>query len=289
MVKNEEKLSLANTSAGRQIYNVQSKTKTTSQEREQKKVVISLRIPTAIALGIGSVLLLGWVFFLGVILGRGDMPEENIPQLESVLPKPTPLEPARVVEGKPQDSLETLVQGLEQGGNASANNTAGSTQTSAANSAVKPTAPSTKPATPATKPATPATKPVTSATKPVAPTVAPKTTDAKPAATATKPAVATAVASDKKTDVKAEDKEIFDYKFQVSAYRDKPSADALATKLSKDGVNAVVVQSADAAGVNWNRVVVSMRGSADDVASLQSKLKKYGINKIVRQSKKPVS
>ena len=281
MVKNEEKLSLANTSAGRQIYNVQSKTKTTSQEREQKKVVISLRIPTAIALGIGSVLLLGWVFFLGVILGRGDMPEENIPQLESVLPKPAPLEPARVVEGKPQDSLETLVQGLEQGGNTNANTTAGSTQATVANSAVKPTAPANKPVANATKPTTPDTKPTT-------PAVTPKPT-AKPATTATKPAVAATVASDKKPDVKAEDKEIFDYKFQVSAYKDKPSADALVTKLSKDGVNAVVVQSADAAGVNWNRVVVSMRGSVDDVTSLQSKLKKFGISKIVRQSKKPVS
>ncbi len=265
-MKREDKLSMGNDPLGGQIYTVKQRSKTVSQDREQKRINISLRFPTAIALAVGGAVILAWVFFLGVLLGRGYMPEENIPQLENMLPVAADPAPAVVVgqaapaaaggvDANRAESIASLVQN-----------------------------PSAQPVSSAAQKPAPAPKPETSKPAGSGKPEATKPTPNKPEATKPTPAKPEAA----KPSDSSKGKEIFDYTFQVAAYKDKASAEAFVARLKKDGLNGSISVSKDAGGVTWHRVIMPLRGTADDVTALQDKLKKYGINKIMRQGKQPV-
>lgn len=53
-----------------------------------KSYTITLTAPRAMAWSIFSVLFVVWIFILGIILGRGYAPEEKIPHLAEIMPKP---------------------------------------------------------------------------------------------------------------------------------------------------------------------------------------------------------
>lgn len=64
---------------------------------KKRTITLSMTVPAVITSIIGLVLTLLWVFFLGIILGRGHMPESTIPRLNSMMPQPVPTAPAQLV------------------------------------------------------------------------------------------------------------------------------------------------------------------------------------------------
>lgn len=53
-----------------------------------KTYTVTLTVPKTIALTLGSLVLIGWFFFLGLLLGRGYEPENIVPQLAEMMPQP---------------------------------------------------------------------------------------------------------------------------------------------------------------------------------------------------------
>lgn len=242
---------------------------------KKRTITLSMTVPAVITSIIGLVLTLLWVFFLGIILGRGHMPESTIPQLNSMMPQPVPTAPAQLV-GVPLAA---------QSGQAGATNasmapprpvvTASRPQSQVMpqedldfRSSLKPK-PSVASAAPAKRPQTKAEKAAAAKEE------AKKAEAAKLKAQKASPPAATGKA------------EQFDYQFQLAAYKTPEQADALTVRLKKAGFKVATVKSVEK-GTTWYRNVLYFRGASDDVDTLRASLKKQNITQLIRKEKKPV-
>ena len=85
----------------------------------------------------------------------------------------------------------------------------------------------------------------------------------------------------------ASDKQdIFNYVYQVAAYKDAPMADKLTARLKAAGIRARTEKSLDK-GQAWYRTVVDFTGSPDGTDTLREKLKGQGLNRLILKSKTP--
>lgn len=77
---------------------------------------------------------------------------------------------------------------------------------------------------------------------------------------------------------------VYDYTYQVAAFRDMPSAEILHDKIRQKGYRASIA-SGTANGATWYRILVQFRGTAPAAVSLKEALRNLGIQKPFRKSK----
>ncbi|MFW5488578.1 MAG: SPOR domain-containing protein [Desulfovibrio sp.] len=226
------------------------KAKKNSEAKQPRKFTLELSPGGLIAAGFGALLCLIWVFILGVLLGRGYRPENDVPELSKLIPEP-PAAKAVAEQPKPEDRVLKAVEldymkSLHQ----KSPNT------------VRDMKPSPKPE----------------------PKPKPKAEPAK-AQKASQPAPAVQKASAPATPTPQ--KGMFNYVYQVAAFQDKLSAHGFANTLKDRGLHPAS-ESVKVGQKTWYRVLVHFRGKPADTAHLKSILAELGVNKIIMRSKKPL-
>lgn len=230
---------------------------------QPRRVTFSLTIPqflsSLLAIAVGCV----WIFLLGVILGRGFIPETHIPELERMMPQGHPGQAARVIAGD-------------------------------AGPQTPEAAPETKPVPPQVIPpedlayrdSLKQKPPARSAPQPPKPSPAKQ---AKPASGQTAPVKTEAQAKTEARSQKQPDKpeaQIFNYVYQVAAYKEAGQSDALAAKLKRSGINARTEKEVSG-GVTWYKTLINFKGTPDDTGKLREQLKAHKMERLLLRSKTP--
>lgn len=279
-----------------------------------KKITFSIGIPALVCGALATVAAFAWVFVLGVIMGRGHNPEDSIPELSKILPQAegqlADNNKPRVIAEDTRQALEKAKQNEERSGALQKRPKDGETigmmtpeelgfhtsvkrpsrsvqqQHQAAEQAAKP---ADKPAAekPKAKEAQPPKK-AESAKKPEQPKKPEQTKKDKPAQTAQaatkKPAETTKPTPQAKTD----DKDTFNYVYQVASFKDLDQATALCAKLKGASLRARSEKSTDEKNVTWHRVLVDFKGKPEDTRKLRKQLEAQGFPKVLMRSKSPV-
>lgn len=240
--------------------------------RGGKKHVITFSLSPAQLLssigGFGIVLV--WVFILGVILGKGYAPEAHIPELEKLMPK-----------NEQADTLRVITPDNSAGG---ADVDEGSENTSsvippedmAYRQSLKGSAQQSPPA------ASRGQNPPAAQQQPTR-TTPPAAAQQQGAAQAGQPATQQNTPSR----IQPADSQIYDYVYQVAAYRDQASCDALVQKLGRNGFKASTEKS-DNNGSVWYKTLIHFRGAPDDVDKLREGLAAHKLDRLIMRSKTPV-
>lgn len=264
--------------------------------RKKGVYTINVTLPSLISAGIVAIIGFGWVFVLGVIVGRGYNPEERL-GIDRIMPKPavnasqpTPM-PGGVIKPEDLQFMDSLrAKPAPVSGNAGV---AVNASEIVAKNAKKDQKPDPK------KDAKTAAKPEAKADSKTA-----QKAEAKPdakkddkKATATTAAVPKDAkdskdARDSKDAKAAESKpadgERFDYVYQVAAYKAAYPANALKAKLEASGIK-VRLDSSVENGVSWYRLNALFRGTPEDTRQLRAALARHGIDKVILRSKTPAS
>lgn len=240
---------------------------------------IRVTFSSLISAGIVTLIGLGWVFMLGVIVGRGYHPEQKMPELARILPASPQQAPPPAHQAQRNDVIKAeelkfmhQLKGRPTGNNATA-----------AQAAVAPTP----------KPADNKRTEAQRAAEVKAVAEAKTAADAKSASEARK-AEAKRIAEAKKAQeqnaaqaAKAAN-ETFDYIYQVAAFKEEAPAKTLRAKLESAGLR-IRIESQKEGSVTWYRLLVNFRGTPEDTRNLKGTLQKQGIDKIIMRSKTPVA
>lgn len=258
--------------------------------RKKGVYTIHVTLPSLISAGIVAIIGFGWVFVLGVIVGRGYNPEERL-GINRIMPKPavnasqpTPM-PGGVI--KPEDlqfmdSLRAKPAPVSGNAGVSVNATEIVLKNGKKDQKPDPKADAKKDARTDVKAAD---------KKPDA------KTDSKPDSKAPqrpepnkddKKATAPAAKDAKATEAPPASGDRFDYVYQVAAYKAADPANALKAKLEASGIKVRLDTSVEN-GVSWYRLNALFRGTPEDTRQLRAALAKHGIDKVILRSKTPVS
>ncbi len=242
-----------------------------SAPKGKRMVTLTLSLPTFISSVLALLLGIIWVFILGVIIGRGQIAENDKTGLNTV-----------VAANKAQGARGASEAPAER---------AGQNAPAAPSGVIAPedlqyrdnlrSAPSqpkrSDPPKPAAKPETP---------KPDAPKPEPaRAEQPKPAAPTAQTAPAPAAALSPAASDSG--KEIFDYVYQVAAFREEGQAAKMRDALQRAGIKAGVEKESQNGSV-WFKVITPFRGSPEDTRVLKEALNKSGIDKVILKSKSPV-
>lgn len=256
---------------------------------------INVTLPSLISASIVAVIGFGWVFVLGVIVGRGYNPEERL-GLDRIMPRPAKnaSHPPPMPEGviKPEDlqfinslrarpapvsgNAGVAVDAPEIVPRAGGRDPQAGRKTAKAG-VKKDGGTSDKADARANARAESRTAP---AGKPDSGTGARR--DDKKAA-----APAGALVSGAATATSA-DGERFDYVYQVAAYKTAAPANALKAKLAASGIKSRVESSVEN-GVSWYRLNALFRGTPKDTHRLRAALADHGIHAVILRGKTPVA
>lgn len=262
--------------------------------RKKGVYTIHVTLPSLISAGIVAIIGFGWVFVLGVIVGRGYNPEERL-GIERIMPKPavnasqpTPM-PGGVIKPEDLQFMDSLrAKPAPVSGNAGVSVNATEIMLKNGKKDQKPD-PKTDAKTDAKKDARADAR--TGAKKPDAKTDSksdakatqkpdPKKDDQKAAAPASRDA--------KAAEAPPADGDRFDYVYQVAAYKAADPANALKARLEASGIKVRLDTSVEN-GVSWYRLNALFRGTPEDTRQLRAALSKHGIDKVILRSKTPVS
>ncbi len=274
--------------------------------RGSRVVTFSLTLPKLIFSVLFMAGVLVWVFIFGIMLGRGHKPEKLVPELARVMPVPQRQtgQPAQAAASAPARSgNQTAVQATAPGAVVAAAKPVAPSPTGVLapqdlqyHDTLKgrPTAspvPSTAKPAPAAKTAAAKTKPTAKPDPKVAAKTDPKTaakpdpkTDPKATAkkTAEKPVEKPADKQTTKTTEPA-----YNYVYQVAAFKDMPSAEALRKKLQSAGIAARIEKDTDN-GTTWYKLLAPFKGRPEDTRTLRQKLSDQGIARVILRSKTQV-
>lgn len=247
---------------------------------------IRVTFSSLISAGIVTLIGLGWVFMLGVIVGRGYHPEQKVPELARILPAQPHTAPPAPAQAQRNDVIKAeelkFMNSLK--GRPTGNNTT-------------PTTTATAPAAPAKAQQKSAEK--TEQAKPSAKELAEaKARENSRKAQEQKAEAARKAQAEKKAKAEAAKAEAakaeaakndtFDYVYQVAAFKDEGPAKTMRGKLETAGLRARVETQKDKT-VTWYRILVSFRGTPEDTRALRATLLKQGIDKIIMRSKVPAT
>jgi len=194
---------------------------------------------------------LAWAFVLGVLVGRGYKPEQAVPELARIMPQGGTEAPAppEVLRAEELEFYDDL---------------------------------SRKPGE-----AAPGATPKAAAPKATAPKAAPPAATAPgaqakgaPAPPAKAPAPAPAPGAEAPG-------QRFAYVYQVGALRDAAVASQFAARLRSMGLTTSV-ESAQAKGTTWHRVLVHFQGTPEQTRDLKETLAGAGVQKPIMKSKTPL-
>ncbi len=219
---------------------------------EVKTYTFTLTLPGLISVGGIAVLALTGFFIMGILIGRGYQPEEDMPELVRIMPSPQ--EEVADSSGpdtgilKPEELqfTEELTRSAEE---------------------VNATVPETAQADAA------AQDEDSEAGKVEVPKQAVKPEAAKPAVL--------------KPKARKPGDQVFDYVYQVASFKEEAMADAFIAKLAQAGFKADK-ESVQAGNATWHRVLVLFQGTPDETDVLKEALQEFKIKKPLMRSKKPV-
>lgn len=223
-------------------------------------IELKISLFRALMLGVLCVFLLIWAFFIGILVGRGENPEDMVPEIAALMPSQNETTPEPAIEPeKPAASMDKILQpeNLSFMGNLK----------------TKPT-----------------NEDLTNA--PLATNIPPKKVKpAEPAVETKQLAQAQASAShgQVKPIAKVEPGEgVFDYVYQVAASTDKKGAETLKSKLMARGIDAFVLEAQKDSGKIY-RINVRFRGTPEDTRPFSKKLEEAGIDRKILITKKPAA
>lgn len=234
--------------------------------REPRRISFTLT-PLGTGLAVCAlVLALGWVFFLGLLVGRGYAPEESVPQIARLMP--TSPVPSQMQEG--------AGNGVDDGGDGGE-----STQSSSAKEVIRPEElrfhqDLQQDATALATESTPEPK--------AAPSPTPKPTTAP----APKPAPQPTPAPTPLPDAALADAPGYDYSYQVASFADEASAKAMQGRLAELGY-ASTVQSAEVKGRTWQRVLVHFTATEEGTNAHKEVIASIGIKRFILKRKEPAN
>lgn len=255
-----------------------------------RRFTFSLSGVAVAALGMVLAAAVGWAFFMGFMVGRGQNPEKSVEQMTGMLgdeqaqpaaPVPPTAPAAPGAQSAPTAQPERAEQ-PEQAGSAA------EVPASPADAAHATQAQQSPQAAPQEESAFPFSRPqgaglaawgISPATPapgaPAAPSTPPQSQRADPRqaqrASAAQPKAAQAEA-------------LFDYSFQVAAFKDKADADKLRARLESKGLRSRQQKSGKVL-----LVLVNLRGTELDAANLREELQRMKLGKPLLASKKAVS
>ena len=245
--------------------NIPDKPPAEKRTAHKRTITVTLSIPAVISSIIALCIGLTWVFFLGIILGRGHTPEARIPELERIMPQAQTAQAPQVVTPAPHTPAPPAPTAQETA--EAQRNTVIDQGDLGYRESLKPSPPprgqrqNTKPGQPgASQKPQAGAKPETAGGK----SVAGKPADNKPSGK----------------------EQAFNYVYQVAAYKDAPSSDKMAEKLKKTGIQARTQKEVED-GKTWFKTVVDFRGTPDDTNGLRTKLSAHGIKRLILKSKVP--
>lgn len=255
-----------------------------------RRFTFSLSGVAVAALGMVLAAAVGWAFFMGFMVGRGQNPEKSVEQMTGMLgdeqaqpaaPVPPTAPAAPGAQSAPTAQPERAEQ-PEQAGSAA------EVPASPADAAHATQAQQSPQAAPQEESAFPFSRPqgaglaawgISPATPapgaPAAPSTPPQSQRADPRqaqrASAAQPKAAQA-------------EPLFDYSFQVAAFKDKADADKLRARLESKGLRSRQQKSGKVL-----LVLVNLRGTELDAANLREELQRMKLGKPLLASKKAVS
>lgn len=220
-------------------------------------IAISLSMPVAVGLGLVLACAVGWAFYLGWIVGKGENPEQRLEAVTRLIKKedapaetPQPAQaPALAAETENSaDSATPLKAAKPEGANAYPfSRPQGEQQAAWPENAPKTAEP-------------PKTKAQAKAARPAPPKAQPAT-PAKPAAKGGR----------------------YDFSYQVAAFKSLREAENLKARLQKNGIKSDVRKSGKV-----QLVVTNIRGTDEMAIALRGKLANLKLGKPLLLSKKPV-
>lgn len=225
---------------------------------EARTFTFTLTLPGLISVAGIAVLALTGFFIIGILIGRGYQPEQDVPELAKIMPTPQE-EVAKATEPetevlKPEELqfTEELTRSAEEV-NATVEEEAQAEAVEQAqeSEAGKVEVPEKAARVEKPEPESPA-KSLSEAAK-----------DRKPG------------------------EQIFDYVYQVASFKEGAMADAFAAKLEKAGFKTGK-ESVQAGNGTWHRVLVLFQGTPDETDILKAGLKEFKIKKPLMRSKKPI-
>ena len=254
---------------------------------EKRRFVIRLSGPMAALLGTILVVAVGWSFFMGFMVGRGQNPETRVEQMTNMISKDAPAAKGKAAqqEAPAPDAAATAETAEGQNAAPVAENAAGAAPQQAA--AGKPAdAKGQKAGQPQQgqpqAPAYPFSQP--SANSMAAWGIKPGANQqgAQAQAGGAQNGAANGTQAAKPAPVKTGPQ--FDYVYQVAAFKSDEDADKLRTRLEGKGLHTRTQKSGKLV-----LVLVNMRGTEDDAFNLREDLRHMRLGVPIMVSQKPVS
>lgn len=250
-----------------------------------RRFTFSLSGVAVAALGLVLVAAVGWAFFMGFMVGRGQNPEKSVEQMTGMLrdEQAQPAAPAPpAAPAAPGAQSAPTAQPEQAGSTAGVSASPADASQNAARAQQSPqAAPQDGSAFPFSRPqgaglAAWGISPATPAPgAPAAPSTPPQSQRADPRqaqrASAAQPKAAQA-------------EPLFDYSFQVAAFKDKADADKLRARLESKGLRSRQQKSGKVL-----LVLVNLRGTELDAANLREELQRMKLGKPLLASQKAVS
>ncbi|WP_165072228.1 SPOR domain-containing protein [Desulfovibrio sp. ZJ200] len=281
--------------------------KNPSASDRQRRFTVSLSGAALAALGLVLMAAVGWSFFMGFMVGRGQNPEKRVGQITGMIaeepaasaaqgasPAAPPDWPAPAQPAAPQSAgtqhAETTAATPPGTGNTAART--GAAQAAGAQNA----APALPADSQAASPAYPFSRPQgeglaawgisQNAGGTAPPTPAAQTqggAQARPAASRGQ-AASQAAQPSQAPQVSQPKAPLFDWLFQAAAFKDKADADRLRARLEERGLRSRQQKSGKVL-----LVMVSLRGTELDAANLREELRRMKLGAPILAAKKPVS
>ncbi len=261
-----------------------------------RRRTLDLSGAAAAALGLALVAAVGWAFFMGYLVGRGEHPERGVESVAGLLRPGAPAKTGEAPRNAPLPGEEVLLEA----GTPAAPESAPAPASAAAPQGAPEAAPEIPPQGATVASAAPAPAETGSAasaypfSRPQGESLAawginPEALQAgRPASApsgqaAQKPAAqATAPAQARKAPPPAEPR--FDYLFQAAAFKGPVDAERLRGRLAAAGLRASVRQSGKV-----RLVLVSLRGTAQEAQKVRGQLAGMGLGRPIQLEKKPVA
>ena len=261
-------------------------------EGEPRRFTFSLSTAGLVSLSVVTVAALAWVFILGVLVGRGYKPEQAVPQLAEIMPRPEAESPAPKGDDgvlRPEE-LEFFDAVKKQPAQASgpkvATNPEAVAKAKAADAQARADAKAK--AADAQARAEAQTKPKVKAAAPAKQAEAKAERQAKALAEQiTGGATGKAQTQAASMPPGAGEGARFDYVYQTASLRKRSSADEFAQRLRGKGFKTSIEQAQTDSGT-WFRVLLHHTGTPESTRAIKDMLREMGVQKPIMRSKDPI-
>ncbi len=262
------------------------KTAASPAASDKRRFTLRLSAPMATVLGVVLMAAVGWSFFMGFMVGRGQNPEQRVEQMTGLqrdkqaqqAPQggPDTQNPPSATPPAATDPAATAQNG--QGAQAGDPNTAGAQTAAGPEASAAPSGPEAAGATDAS--AYPFERP-SGGSLAAWGIKQPQAGGQVGAQAAQKPSNAQAAQAQKPAAPQAP---MFDFVYQVAAFRSVDDADRLRKKLEERGIRSRLQKSGKV-----QLVMVSLRGTELDAANLREELGRMKLGAPMQKSKKAVA